>query len=218
MFFKSIKHNLAHLGDFFGRESRAGFWWYVLFLVVLHFIASILWGFVVAAQMVGLAMSNAEQGASDTVQPEMMQAMADMLMPQLVFGIITMAVTLVLLVASFVRRLHDGGFPGWIALIPAAMVVGNLVMSWLMIDDIRETLMSATTGEEMEAAAFASMNPLQMLLGWAPYLIVLVFGVWPSQKHDNRWGAYVPLAVPQPDTARTTAHIAPGHDRADGDR
>lgn len=210
MFFKSIKYNLAHIGDFFGRDDRATFWWYVLFLVALQFVASLVWGFVVAARMIGTAVSEAGN-AADEVSPQMMQSVADMMMPQLIFSIVTMVAILLLLIASFVRRLHDAGFPGWIALIPAAMVLGNLLTSYLMMDQIRDTLASATSPEEIEAAAFAAPSPLQLLLGWGPYLIVLVFGVWPSQKHDNRWGAYVPPAAPQPKVDRPTAHISPEH-------
>ena len=67
-----------------------------------------------------------------------------------------------------------------------------------------------TTPEQLEAAAYASTGPVSILLGWLPILAFIIFGVWPSQKHDNRWGAYVPPAAKAEPGHRDPASIKSG--------
>jgi uncharacterized membrane protein YhaH (DUF805 family) len=127
--FASIRHNLANLLRFSGRESRALFWPYALAVIALDVVAM----FVLIVPAIGDILARMQRFA--VVHPD--QATIDSgpghysitidgyhpeLMPDVSFlsaGVAVLALaSIVLLAAAVTRRLHDCRRPGWWGLIP----------------------------------------------------------------------------------------------------
>lgn len=204
--FSSVGYNLRNLMNFNGRDPRPTFWWYVLFVFVVHMIASIISGVMVTMKIAGAAIS--AQGLPDAgPSPEMMQVIVDALEPQMMFGTVLSILSVILLGAAFVRRLHDGGFSGWIAGVTAVVYLANVVLGWMTLGEVKAAMLAATTPEQLEAAAFTATGPLSLALGWLPIIAFVGFGVMRSQTHDNRWGEYVPPAARPEKQQRPAAHM-----------
>ncbi|MEO1730599.1 MAG: DUF805 domain-containing protein, partial [Pseudomonadota bacterium] len=107
----------------------------------------------------------------------------------MLLGLITTA----MVVASFVRRLHDAGFSGWIAVIPMAMQVSSLGYSVYVFDLVVEKLpelmeQAAAANERVNAMTLqAEVAPLS-IIGWIGYIVVIGFGILKSQDGPNAYG------------------------------
>lgn len=94
-----------------------------------------------------------------------------------------------LLAASFVRRLHDSGKPGWIALIAIGLYVGSLIFNLINLDSMMESMrvaMDATDPTAMirgqtDLYAYSAMT-------YIAYLIIIIFGVFDTQRGANQYG------------------------------
>lgn len=189
----AIKYNLANLANFNGRDARQTFWYYVLFLVVLQFVI----GIIASIPMYFTMFSGMFDAASQGGDPEMAMAtmvddMVDQIRIQVVIGIVLSVITACLVVASFVRRLHDAGFSGWIAIVPLATQAFSLVYSFTYLDRMEELMtqsmanaMNNTGGDPF--AMQAEMGALG-LVGWIGYIVVIGFGVLPSKDGPNKYG------------------------------
>jgi len=135
----SIRHNLANLFRFSGRQSRALFWPYAIVIVVLDVLA--MFALMVPAMAESFArvqsfaaahpdQATVESGPghySVTVQgfhPELMPEMS-----LLSSGIaVIAAASVILLAASVSRRLHDRNRRGWWGLLPLPFLAFSLIM------------------------------------------------------------------------------------------
>jgi len=185
----AIKYNLSNLTNFAGRDARQTFWFYVLFLVILQYAA----GMLVTMPMMGSVMQDAFNGAREGIseaelQARMMQTMAGPLRTSMLVSAGVSLVCALLLVASFVRRLHDSGRPGWIAAIAFLLVLGAQAATISRMDVVLEAMTHIDATNPM--GALEAQRPLLMAsaLSWVGYLIVIVFGVWPSTPGPNRYG------------------------------
>jgi uncharacterized membrane protein YhaH (DUF805 family) len=186
----SIRHNLSSLTTFSGRDGRATFWFYVLFLLIIQYVI----GMAIALPMLGGAAQEAfqaaKQGASDAeMQARLMASMSGSMRTSMMLSGVVAVVFVLLLVASFVRRLHDSGRPGWIAAIPFVLVAGGQAASMANMETVIDALVNSNTANP--AAVLQAQKPLLLAstLTWIGYLIVIVFGVWPSSDGDNAYGA-----------------------------
>ena len=190
----SMKYNLAHLTDFSGRDARQTFWFYVAFLFIVQYAI----GLVVSIPMMGSmfqsafsAVGSSEGGRIDQAEltRTMMQQMSGYMETQMWVSVVLGALTIVLLAASFVRRLHDSGFPGWIVLVPIALHAFALVYGVMKFDALM-----AAMATQFDPATSASPYAIQAeiapwsSLGWLAYVIVIGFGVLKSQSGPNRYG------------------------------
>lgn len=191
----SIKYNLSHLTDFNGRDARQTFWFYVLFLVVLQFAIGLISSIPLYVGMFNEIVSAIKSGANEAeMSAEMMSRMAESMAGYMRIQVWISAgmaiVTVGLLLASFVRRLHDGGFPGWIAAVPAATELFSAAYSIVIIDDV-----IAVMGQAMDPANAGETMTLQQevapysAVAWIGYLVVIGFGVLKSQAGSNAYGA-----------------------------
>lgn len=101
----SIRTVLSKYATFSGRAARSEFWWWVLFVIIVHIGTSILDGIIVGPVF--------GEGAFHG--------------PELITGLVSLALFLPGLAVT-VRRLHDVGRSGWwifLALIP---LIGFLVL------------------------------------------------------------------------------------------
>lgn len=187
---ESIKYNLANLGNFSGRDSRPTFWWYVLFLFVVNFVI----GMVVSLPMAVTAFSSSFEAVQSGVDPENFQAsfidsLTDSMRTQMWISVIFGIAMAGLLAASFVRRLHDSGKPGWIALIAIGLYVGSLIFNLINLDSMMESMrvaMDATDPTAMirgqtDLYAYSAMT-------YIAYLIIIIFGVFDTQRGANQYG------------------------------
>ncbi len=185
----SIKYNLANLTNFSGRDARPTFWWYVLFLIVAQFLV----GFVAAIPMVVSstvsAFDAAQSGATqDQMQAEMFAEMTEAMGTQIWISAALSVAVVLLLAASFVRRLHDGGFTGVLAIVPIGLQILAIGGSIAMIDQMGDILAAAANPEEMQQLQANLALQWHNLAGWMAILLVIGFGVMKSQDGPNRYG------------------------------
>ncbi|WP_260921845.1 DUF805 domain-containing protein [Novosphingobium sp. 9] len=195
--FEAIRYNLANLTRFSGRDSRSTFWFYILFLVIVQVVVSMGLSMVAGGMMAVDAFHAASKGTDQVaIQHAMFGRMAGMMRVSM-WGSAVLSLVMTLLVsASFTRRLHDSGKPGWITAIVVLLQSATAILTIGMIGEM-VSYMSHLTPEDpvaMQASikAHQAKFAAQGALGWLPLLIVVVFGVWPSSDGDNRYG-------PEPD-------------------
>ncbi len=185
----AIKHNLTHLTDFSGRDARPTFWWYVLFLVILQFVVGMVASVPLLASGMGTAFDAAQSGADPAqMEAQMMAGMADGLAATVWISAATAAVSALLLLASFVRRLHDVGQSGFWAAVP---LVTQAVAMWASIgsiEEIQQMMRTAKSAADLQAMQGGIAGDPLNYIGWIGYLVVIGFGVMKSQSGPNRYG------------------------------
>lgn len=185
----AIKYNLTHLTQFGGRDARQTFWFYVLFLVLVQIGVSMAVSIPLTGSMVGDTIVAARQGTGEAeVQQRMMEHIATLMRASMWVSAVLSLVSIGLLGASFTRRLHDSGKPGWIAGVAAAIQLLALVLAIARIDDAVRMTALAQSGDLEAVRAMQGRFALQSLLGWVPALLVIVFGVMASTPGENRYG------------------------------
>jgi uncharacterized membrane protein YhaH (DUF805 family) len=139
MIFASLRHNLAHLVRFSGRDGRRTFWPYAVAVIALDMVA-------MAASMLPIMADTfarmqrfaAEHPDQTTVEsgpghysitihgnhPELMPDMSLLCTTVAVIG----GVTILLLAAAVTRRLHDRRLRGWWGLLPLPFLGFGAVM------------------------------------------------------------------------------------------
>jgi len=134
MLMASIRHCLANLLRFSGRDAPERFWPYAFALFVLTMAAIWTWMTRVTAAFERLAVAHPEQATVSygagvtriTVQansPELVPALQEMMI-----GIGTIAAIFVgMMAAAVVRRLHDRGRTGWWGALPVALLAIGLI-------------------------------------------------------------------------------------------
>ena len=189
---KSIRYNLSNLTNFAGRDARQTFWYYVLFIVVMQILIGLIASIPMYVSMVSGLLDSVASGASEgEAALAMAQNLAGQLKTQVVIGMVLSAVSAGLIVASLVRRLHDGGFSGWIAAIPLATQAFSIAYSFATLDQLEELMLANVTAASAGAADPMAMQAemgLYGLVGWIGYLVVVGFGVVPSQAGANKYG------------------------------
>lgn len=185
----SIKYNLTNLLNFKGRDARQTFWFYVLFLVVIQYAV----GMVIAMPMMGGIMKGAFVAAQQGVTAEDMNArvmaqMAGYMRTSMTLSTIVSLTAGLLLLASFTRRLHDSGKPGWISGLTFLLSLTSKAIVWSRMDEIVSTMQRVSADNLETAFAMQSKVVAASLLGYAAILIVIVFGIWPSNRGPNRYG------------------------------
>lgn len=183
------KHCLTNLGNFQGRDARQTFWFYVLFLVLVNFAIGIVSAIPTMASAIGSSFEAAQSGMDeDRLQARIMAEMADSLDTMMWIGVATTTVMTVLFAAAFVRRLHDSGKPGWLALVPVVIQAVAIFTSIDQAGALKEIYTSGASLEQMEQMQFdLTSNPLNYL-SYLGYLFVIVFGVMKSTPGPNRYG------------------------------
>ncbi|GAA1822338.1 DUF805 domain-containing protein [Microlunatus capsulatus] len=112
----AVKRAFQKYARFDGRASRSEYWWFTLAYTIVGLLLYV--PFLVS---VGVASEN---GSSD------FPAGAAVI---LVIGILVFLATIVPSIAVAVRRLHDGGFSGWLYLLSLVPSVGGIVVLVLMV-------------------------------------------------------------------------------------
>ena len=186
----AIKYNLTHLLDFTGRDARPTFWYYVLFVFILNVVVSLLVWVPTIGQSISAAMEAGQSGDPAAANAAMADSMSGMIATTIWTGVILGVANIVLLAAALVRRLHDADFTGWWALLVGGVSAVALVRNVTRIDDAVATARMAIENGMTASQIYAADGSagLDSLLGWAPTLLLVGFGVLKSSEGANRFG------------------------------
>ncbi|HTN15732.1 MAG TPA: DUF805 domain-containing protein [Sphingomonadaceae bacterium] len=186
----SIKYNLSHLTSFTGRDARQTFWYYVLFLVVLHFAISMVATVPMLISVMQQAFMQAQAGVSEEAMLGAITLQTGNWMATTIWiSAIAQLAILALFSAAFVRRLHDSGHAGWWCGLAVICSLASIAANISMIDEM-QTLFAMSAADPLafqEAVAKQRTNPLS-LAGWIGPIIVVAFGVMKSTDGPNRYG------------------------------
>jgi len=184
------RYALGNLTRFDGRDSRRTFWFYVAALVIANVVMGVIATVPFMASVAGTAASQVQNGGTpqDMVQA-MMVDMASGMKTQLVVSAVLAAITFALFAAAFVRRLHDSGKTGWIALIPLMTTAYVQVFAFTHVDDIIMAMQAAMAANDpQQIADLESTLRGYSAVGWIGYLVVIVFGALQGNPGPNRYG------------------------------
>jgi len=193
----SIRYNLANLTNLEGRDARQTFWYYVLIVVVIQYAIAMIAAIPMYVSMFGgmfEAIANNPQDAEAGARAieGMIDDILEQVKMQVAVATVAGLISTALLAASFVRRLHDAGFTGWIALLPIGFYIVSLIYNVVMLDQMGEMMTEAMTAgmNDPNANPFAMQAEMGLmgLFGWIAPLIGIVFGAWPSTDGPNEYG------------------------------
>jgi uncharacterized membrane protein YhaH (DUF805 family) len=187
--FQAIKYGLTNVTNFNGRDARQTFWYFVLFIFVVRFVAGLFVSVPMTARMMGSAFDGARTGVDQAaMQAQMMRSMADMMPTMMWFSVAIGVVTGLLLVASLVRRLHDSDLSGWLVLIPIAIYALQLSMMPGQIQKVMAMMAAMDATKPPNPAAMMQGQGWMALLGWLPIVLILIVGLRRSTDGANRYG------------------------------
>ena len=198
MLFASLRHALTHLTQFRGRDNPALFWPFAGLVVGASMALSMIGALVAMVQMapriIAFARAHPDQTHVDSgaggfqvtinggpggppIDPAMFKQFFDM---AVAVNTISLIMIIVLLGAAITRRLHDSGMPGFVAWIPALLMVIGMAH---MRDAV--PMMSTTN---VDPSAFLRVFAINLAylasLGGLVYLLVRK-----GTPGDNRYGA-----------------------------
>jgi len=114
--------------------------------------------------------------------------MADAMETQIYIDAVLSIVIMLLLVASFVRRLHDAGFSGLVAIIPFGLQLIAVAGNISMIGKMQELFAVANDPVQMQQMQADLVFTPGSIAGWIAILVVVAFGVMNSQDGPNQYG------------------------------
>jgi uncharacterized membrane protein YhaH (DUF805 family) len=187
----AVKYALSNLTNFHGRDARQAFWYWVLAVYIASFALSLV---ITVPTMIGgmggafqAAVRNPENPAA--IEAVMNDRVSGMISSTMWLSVGTSAVTLVLLAASTVRRLHDSDLSGWWALVPGGVQVAVLILMPAQIARMSELVAGASgTGPILAPDPLGAMFTASGLLAWLPWVALIALGVRKSSEGPNRFG------------------------------
>lgn len=193
---EAVKHGVANLTNFRGRDARQAFWYYALAVYLATMAVGMLTSvpMVLEATIAGMTQTMANAGNQDqaateaAIQAATAQSMQKYAPVLLWSGVISAAITLFGLAASIVRRLHDSGLSGFWGLIPLALKCASLVTLPLKVDPM-EAVLQAQAHDPF--AMFKAMDGIQGVVAagsWIATIIVVALCVRKSTDGPNQYG------------------------------
>lgn len=195
--FEAIKHGLGNLLNFKGRDARQAFWYYVLFVWLVTTGISLI---VNVPLMLEAGMSGFREGmaAGRSGDPAVVQAVTEASIAHSMMDIasstmwvksVSAVLTVLLLGAALVRRLHDSEMSGWWALVPGSMQIANLFVAPIMMRRMIETMNRMQTADPMAGMrSMQSSMSSASVLGLVAILAVIALGIRQSTPGPNRYG------------------------------
>jgi hypothetical protein len=183
----AIRRGLSGLVTFSGRDDRRTFWYYVLFVFILRWLAGTAASIVLMGSVVSRSVRSAVSGGGAEATVRTMQADVAAIMPQMaMIGIVVGLLTMALLAAALVRRLHDSNLPGGLVLVPGALYL--VVIATMPEQTERAMLAINGSTDHPGETVLAHTNWGLAALGWAAIAIVVALGVRKSTPGANRYG------------------------------
>jgi uncharacterized membrane protein YhaH (DUF805 family) len=183
--FASIRHCLANLLRFSGRDTRQRFWPYAIFIVLLAWAISYVVMLPELMRMFGEIARVAAEQPDPNMTPEQIEATVYGAMPDFGFILlVTFIVNLVaaaLLAAAAARRLHDCDRTGLWALLP----LPSLVAGYLLAPrDFRQ----AMRVEELDGLRLQIPAMMNSVLLWGLLILLIVLMAQAGTEGPNRFG------------------------------
>lgn len=202
----SIKRGFGGLFRFSGRDTRAQYWPYALFLIVVQLAV----GMVMTLRMMWTAATQAfaavgEARDGQPINPEamdanMVQAMAGDMQMVMVVSIVVGSLFTLFMLAATARRLHDRGWSGWWMAIPVGAQLINIftVQAWLaaLPDLMARQAAGDIAALDSMAATTGWLRTLASIASWIIYIVLLIQLVQAGSGQPNRYGA-APDALPE---------------------
>jgi uncharacterized membrane protein YhaH (DUF805 family) len=183
----AIKHNLANLFNFTGRDARQTFWYYVLFVYIVTTVVSMLAMIPAMVEMFTNIIDVAKAGGSpELAQQTMANSMSGLFGSVGWVSMVVGGLFIILLAASLVRRLHDSDMPGLWALAPGALQVLGIAMMPAQLAAM--TAAMADPAAMSDPTAMYRAQGVAGLIGWVAIGLVIWFGVRKSSPGANRFG------------------------------
>jgi uncharacterized membrane protein YhaH (DUF805 family) len=186
MIFASIRYNLANLFRFSGRDGRGTFWPYAIAVFLTSMAVDILLFIPVMTDMMQRMMIYMRDHPEGFPQPApgQIQALPPGLMPDMsrmfVPTTIVSVVSLLLLAAAVVRRLHDRDRTGWWGALPLPFQAVGLAVAPAMMK-----AMTAYPSRPLPLTIWTSLNSLCF---WCAFIVLIVMLVGESTNGPNRFG------------------------------
>ena len=185
----AIKYGLRNLFNVTGRDARQTFWYFVLAVYLVFTALSMMLMVPVMIQMFSGAIDAAQTGASEAQTQAIIRNQMGGMMQSIGWMGVASGVGMVLLLgASFVRRLHDSDLSGWWTLIPAAVYAFALSQMPAQIQAMSATLADPAAYSPQNPFATMQAQGYMAMLGWIPMVIVILLGVRKSTDGPNRFG------------------------------
>lgn len=166
----------------------------MLFLVILRILVGIGLVIPMMANAVGQALDQAKAGVTDQQAISasvvgQMEAWGPWMQTAAYISVGVGLVMIALLLAAFVRRLHDSNKTGWWAAIPVATELASLWGNYHRAGRIGQAFSQAVQQAEAGGAiAHQRETSILGLLGWLGVIVVIVFGILKSTEGPNRYG------------------------------
>lgn len=162
---------LRRYAEFSGRSSRAEFWWFSLFLLIIFIVV---W-FLLVGSMTSMLATGAEPGTGA------LQALGG---GAILMGLISLAI-LIPSIAVQVRRLHDTGRSGWWL---GGYYALYAVYVGLTFSFVAGAALDPTGAPQQPNMATFGMTMILGLALFVYFIVLLVFYILPGDKADNRYG------------------------------
>lgn len=190
---ETIRYQLANIANLNGRDARQTFWYFVAFLMVAQFFIGMVSVVPFFINIFTATFEGIQSGAPEAaVEAGIFEETADYIRAQMWVSLVTSILVTVLLIAPFVRRLHDAGYSGWIVVFPALSQLGSSLYTWSYLDRIdalmREAMVSGANGMPTDPFAIQAEMGWMSLIGWIGPVIVIGFGVLKSVEGPNAYG------------------------------
>ena len=186
--FSSIGYNLGSLARFSGRDSRAQFWPYAIFLFILAMIvdliifAVVMAGFFARMQQYmiehpeGPPIDDKDPYAQSVFPPELVPDFGAIMLPMVAVNI----VFALLLAAAAARRLHDRDMSGLWGLIPLPF--------WAIGALAGPRLLGALDRASPPDPSLLMLVMLNNLLSFATFIVLIVLLAAETSRGPNRFG------------------------------
>lgn len=198
-----LKDHLTALLDFEGRENRQPFWLWVLITVAAQYVVSSIAAIpLMQTYFQGMAPMFGRDPDYLGKHPEMMsQLMGQTLTPMIhwmvIINAVVMLMTLALLGAAIVRRLHDGNRSGWWASPVLVAQLAMIIAFSTLFPRLFETV-GRIRPDMPQAEVQAAMGPWLSwfglvwsvgMLAFVLQIVLIVLLVLPGTVGPNRYGA-----------------------------
>ncbi|MGX7952729.1 DUF805 domain-containing protein [Tsuneonella sp. HG249] len=186
----AIKYHFRHLADFSGRDARQTFWYWFLFLFIANIGVSIIATVPMMIEAMTVGLEAARSGNEAAAEAMIMDRMAGRVESVVAVSLALGAANLLLMAASFTRRVHDSGKPGIWAAVTGVLYLASLVWSWMSAGEAAEMMRQvAAARNPTTALEMQGQMAWQGLFGYLPLIMLLVFGILKSNPGPNKYGA-----------------------------
>ena len=204
-----LRDHLTRLADFSGRENRQPFWLWILTVYLVQMVLSMLGMIPLMMRMMsGMQVLAGRDQAYLDAHPEfasqvMMGVMGPFLRDLMIFTAASGLLSLALIAAAVVRRLHDGDRSGWWAAPVLAVQIATPLAYWAMLPRFFTQIgsMGSAASPDQVNAVMSSILPgfaLIGLLGMLGFVFMILLIIFLAQRGTVGPNCHGPDLLPPP--------------------